>query len=102
MYLSVTITYPDESSAKSITQILLEKRIVACANLYPVESVYWWKGEIEHAKEWKAEYKTRSDLFTDIEREVRKHHPYENPCIIAHSIENGAREYLEWIKESTK
>ena len=101
MFSSIIISFPDESSARSLTRILLERRLVACSNIYPIESAYWWKGEIEETKEWMAEFKTQSRLFTEIEKTVKKLHPYENPCIIAHSIASGSKDYLEWIKEST-
>ncbi len=101
MFYSITVTFPDESSAKSLTRELLEKKLVACSNLYPVESAYWWKGRIEEAKEWMVELKTQTHLFDKVEEMIRELHPYENPCVVAHTIEAGSKVYLDWIKEST-
>ena len=48
----VLTTFQKKSEAVKIGKDLLKKRVIACYNLIPVESVYWWKGKIEEAKEF--------------------------------------------------
>jgi periplasmic divalent cation tolerance protein len=45
--------------------------------------------------------KTRQDLFSSLEKEIRAVHPYEVPEIIALPIVAGSASYLEWIQEET-
>jgi periplasmic divalent cation tolerance protein len=46
--------------------------------------------------------KTRKDLFSDLEKEIRSMHPYEVPEIIALPIVAGSASYLQWIEAETK
>ena len=43
-------TLNKKEAAEKIGKELLRKRIIACYNLLPVESAYWWKGKIEEEK----------------------------------------------------
>ena len=76
------VTYPDESSAKSLTDHLLNERLVACANIYPMNSIYPWKGNIEKSSEYSVIYKTSYKNISKIETTIEKLHPYEVPCIL--------------------
>jgi periplasmic divalent cation tolerance protein len=40
----------DEAEAEKLTRVLIEEKLVACVNYFPVNSVYRWKGNIEEAK----------------------------------------------------
>ena len=42
----VYITCRDNSEAEKISRHLLERRLIACANILPVKSLYWWDGRI--------------------------------------------------------
>lgn len=44
-----------------ISDILLERRFVACVNYLPIESAYWWWWAIAHSEEIVTLYKTRSE-----------------------------------------
>ncbi|MEM0449626.1 MAG: divalent-cation tolerance protein CutA [Methanomassiliicoccales archaeon] len=88
-------------SAKKISKQLVENRLVACANLYPIESIYRWENEIEEGQEFAVLLKARVEDFPLIEKFVKKNHPYKIPCIVMYSIDDGFPPYLEWIKEST-
>lgn len=48
--ISIYITYPNIEEAKKICTHLLEQKLIACANYFPIESAYWWKGKIENEK----------------------------------------------------
>lgn len=39
-YIAVYTTLPDEGSAKEIARKMVEERIVACVNFFPIKSVY--------------------------------------------------------------
>lgn len=75
-------THPDKECAEGMTKLLLNKRLVACGNIYPMTSYYWWKGEIENGEEWVAIYKTSPDHLQQIEEIFQTEHPYEVPCIV--------------------
>lgn len=96
----VLSTFPDTSTAERIGRELVEQRCAACASILPgVESIYWWEGKVENAKETLVLFKTTSDRYEALETTLRQRHPYEVPEIIALPIEQGLSEYLRWVSE---
>ena len=79
---------------------MLEKRLAACVNIFPIKSYFWWEGKIEAATEFALIVKTRSEKFTEIREEVKAMHSYSVPCICAIPIERGLKEFLDWIDET--
>ena len=59
----VYITASSREEAEKISRVLLEERLIACANIFdPVTSLYWWKGEIR---------KDAEALLKKVKRELR-------------------------------
>ena len=100
----VLITAPSQEAARNIVEVLLEKRLAACANIIPsVRSLYSWEGKMQDDEEVLMIIKTREELYKrHLVPEVQKIHPYEIPEIIALPVLMGARSYLEWIDEVTR
>ena len=42
----ITTTFPDEQSAKTVIQFLLEQKLAACIQMQTVQSFYTWEGEL--------------------------------------------------------
>jgi periplasmic divalent cation tolerance protein len=98
---AVYVTCPNETVAKTLARGLLEKRLIACANIIPnITSTYWWKGNIEEDSEVLLMLKTLSESVPELTEYVRQHHPYEVPEVIAVNIEQGNPAYLDWIREN--
>jgi periplasmic divalent cation tolerance protein len=102
-FVIIFITCPTVKEAKSIAAYLLKKRLVACASIGgPVESLFWWKGKVDKAKEVLLTMKTARNNFTAVEKEAKRLHSYEVPEIIAVPIACLSKEYIRWIEESIK
>lgn len=101
-YIVCLVTIDDPEKASQIARLLIEKKLVACVNIVPeILSIYHWKGQVCEDTERLMIMKTRFDLFPDLEKAIKKLHPYEVPEIIALNIEAGWPDYLRWIDEST-
>lgn len=75
--------------------------MIACANLLPIQSMYWWQGEIAREGEWVSLVKTIPEHWDTLVKVVNELHPYEVPCIL--KIEVTANDaYEQWIRESVK
>jgi periplasmic divalent cation tolerance protein len=98
-FIFVYITNPNKKVARKIALHLLKKRLVACANIFPIEASYWWKGKIENTKEVVLIVKTRKENFNKIKNEIKKIHPYSIPCIIRFNVEAN-KDYEKWIRET--
>jgi len=103
MNIVVFITTKNFDEAKMISQGLLTAKLIACANIVRgVESLFWWRGKIDQAKEVLLVLKTQKRLFPKIVRVVKSSHSYDCPEIIALPIVDGSRDYLKWINDSVK
>lgn len=89
-------TYPDKETAHKICRTLLEKQLIACANIYPIDSMYHWKKEIVEEQEWVAILKSSSHLKEQLVQTFRDIHPYVVPCIV-HWGADANEEYLKWV-----
>jgi len=101
--LLVVTNLPDRASAEKLAALLIERRLAACVNLLPpCDSVYRWRGEIQHDEEHPLLIKTAQDRYAEMEALIRTNHPYELPEIIAVTIVHGLPAYLQWIVSETR
>ena len=99
----ILITSPNFKSAKKITDHLLNEKLVACVSILPIiKSKYWWKGKIESHSEVLMILKTKTNLYKEIEKEVKNLHPYTVPEIISFKIDKSNKDYLNWISGVTR
>lgn len=96
-YSMIISTYADNDLAKKIAKLLVEQRLAACAQIFPINSVYRWKEEIYNEDEIMLFIKSRTVLFDEIATTIKTHHPYEVPEIVQIPITDGLPEYMLWI-----
>lgn len=102
-YIQVFTATEKKEDAEKIAKALVEKRLAGCVQIVgPVISTYWWKGDIERAKEWLCFIKSRKNLYEELEKAIKEIHPYEVPEIIALPIVAGSKDYLEWLGSKLK
>ena len=103
MFQIILCTCPDIDSAKTIAKQLIEKKYAACVNIIPqVISVYRWENKVECDDEVQLIIKTQTSKFNDVADEIKRLHRYDTPEIIAMNIQQGDKDYLNWITESLK
>ncbi len=100
MFSVIYITAGDMEEARRIGKKLIEERLAACVNIFPISSIYRWKDNIEESDEFGMMVKTKTKKVKEIEKRVKQLHSYEVPCIIEFKIGEGSAEYLKWIEES--
>jgi len=99
----IYVTVPSEAEAREMARAVVADRLAACANIIPgMQSVYHWKGEIQEAREVVLIFKTRATLFQAVEARVMELHKYKAPCIVAMPLEQGHKDYIDWIMAETK
>jgi periplasmic divalent cation tolerance protein len=96
-YSIITATFPDKDSAKSAARLFVERRLAACVQLLPIESVYSWRGEICDENEVLLLIKTRAERFGEVAELIKQIHTYDVPEIVQVPIVGGLAEYLGWI-----
>ena len=94
----ILITTSTEEEAHHIAHLLLNQRKAACINIVPgIDSLFWWRGELDKAKESLLIAKTLASLLPEVITLVKGVHSYQVPEIIALPILGGNEDYLRWI-----
>ena len=100
MFKLVYVTCPDMAMAKHLAQIMLQARVIACANiLQGMTSLYHWQGALEESSEVLLLCKTDDEHIEDVKSLVLAHHPYDCPCVLVMPIEDGNPLFLDWMKK---
>lgn len=101
-YAVVFVTAENIKAARKIAQGVVRERLVACVNIVDnIESVYWWQGKIEKAKECLLIMKTKMSLTKRVIKKVKSLHSYTVPEIIFLPIIEGNPDYLKWVEKET-
>lgn len=97
-FIFIYVTCPEKNVAEKIATVLVRKKLCACANIFsPVKSIYRWQGKVQSDQEQVLILKTELKKFSQIERTIKKLHPYECPCIVALPLVRGSKGYLNWL-----
>lgn len=100
---SIYLTFPDEASARSLAAHLLQRRLIACANVFgAVTSLFHWQGAVADEAEVVMICKTTADRVAALTKEVEERHPYDVPCVVALPAVGGSAAYLNWVGEETR
>jgi periplasmic divalent cation tolerance protein len=101
-YRSIYVTAKDEEEARKIAQTLVQEKLAACVNYFPIKSIFWWKGKVEESGEVALIAKTRAELVDDLIRRVKELHSYQIPCTESWVIEKADPDCIKWVEESTQ
>lgn len=100
-FIIIKTTYPDKQKASEVVLELIEKKLIASANIIPIRSVSSWTGKVTEGDEFMVLLNTREENWEVVKVEIEKDHPYEVPCIV--KIKAEANEsYENWVGESSK
>ncbi|MFP4402764.1 MAG: divalent-cation tolerance protein CutA [Nanoarchaeota archaeon] len=98
----IGITFKDKKEAKKIISVLIESKLIACANIFPIESMFYWNNKVELKKEIFAILKTKKTNYNEIKKIVKKLHSYSVPLIESWNIDNINKDYKKWLNEVLK
>jgi len=101
MMITIYATFKDQQEADNITKALLEKKIIACANSFPIRSAYLWKGRLEEDIEIACLMKTKNDNWEKVKEVILNLHSYDTPCIEKFDTQ-AVNIYENWVTEETK
>lgn len=95
-FIFIYITASNKKEAEKIARHLLEKRLIACANFFPIESLYWWRNKIKKSREFALVGKTKEKDYKKILKEVEQIHSYSVPCV-AKTTASFNQKYGKWL-----
>ena len=99
--IAVVTTVGDKREARRMAHALVEAGLAACAQIEKIDSIYAWKGSIEHGTEYRVLFKTTEARYEAVESAIREMHSYELPAIYAVAVERIFGPYAAWIESSS-
>lgn len=77
----IITTMNDTAGARIMAHGLIERRLVSCAHISPLRSIYRWKGVMHEEEEVMLSVLTTESLADEVRTFIEKEHPYEVPVI---------------------
>lgn len=94
----VYITCSLKKEAKKFAKHLLAENLIACGNIFPIESFYKWDRKVKHGKEYVLLVKTKEENYLRIVDEIERIHSYSTPCITKIPVSVNDK-YSNWMKK---
>lgn len=94
--------FPSSREAQEIAGQLLEKRLIACANITPqIISVFSWQGEIQSSEEVGVMMKTSKAKLAQAMEALEVLHPYDVPAISGWLADAAPEATRQWVAIAT-
>ena len=95
----VYTTCKDVEEATRLGQLIIEKKLGSCVNIWRIQSMYMGdNGELTNQLEAAVLIKTLEPKLPDIEEVVSENHSYATPFIGAWDVRRLNRPYREWMR----
>ncbi|MFN3891694.1 MAG: divalent-cation tolerance protein CutA [Beijerinckiaceae bacterium] len=101
-YSIATTTVDSQQAADAIIARVLDEKLAACVQVFPVTSHYIWQGERRQDLELLLQMKIKTADWDALRETIRAAHPYDTPQIVRIPIEAGHAPYLTWIDDVTR
>lgn len=99
--ITVITSVPSQDIANFIARELVQTKLVACAQIFPINSIYTWQGDVCEDNEFQLQLKTVSEKYREVAEAILASHPYEVPEIYTVTIDNAYQPYAQWVAENS-
>ncbi len=92
-------TCATSEEAERLGKMILDKKLGACVEYWPVTSIYRWKGELKNTQEVMMTITTFEPRLEDVNNLISQEHSYSTPMIAGIDVRRINRAYKEWMME---
>ena len=93
-------TFATQGDAINISQKLLERQLIACANLFEgIRSLYLSEGHLEDTQETAVLLKTTPEKIPELMTALQDLHPYETPVMLEMPINRANEPFIKWVQD---
>jgi periplasmic divalent cation tolerance protein len=96
-YVVAYTTFDSHAEALQMAHELVERSLVACAQIHEITSVYRWKEHVEEVGEFILTMKTTAAGVEALKSRILANHSYEVPEFLVVPVIAGHDRYLSWI-----
>lgn len=90
--------FPDRDTARAAANALLDRKLIACANLLgPIESIFEWQGERGSGEEFGVIFKTDATRLEAAIQCLEQLHPYDTPAILGWRCDAAPEATQAWL-----
>ena len=102
--MRLVLTNVPPAHAERIARTVVEERLAACVNAFPVQSTYAWKGALSVDAEQTLLLKVAADGVEALRARLLELHPYELPEVVVLAVDVGASHeaYVNWVREGSR
>ena len=90
-------TCANESEAKSLGKLIIEKNLGACVDYWPINSMYNGEKGYKELSQTMMMITTFEPKLEDVNDFMSKHHSYSVPLVAGLDIHRINRAYKEWM-----
>jgi periplasmic divalent cation tolerance protein len=99
--LQVTTATETKDQALTLVRRAVEQRLAASAQVIgPVVSAFWHLDQFGTGEEWSAVFLTTKDKFADLQTFILANHPWQNPQLLAVTVEAASAANIEWARKA--
>lgn len=92
------VPMPNRKVAQEVACDLLEKKLIACANVVASNSYFHWNNTLNNHDEHLLLIKTVAENINPVIEYIEAKHPYEIP-LIGHHLLQVNKKYHDWIQQ---
>lgn len=101
-YAMIMTACGSQENARLIAKSLVEQKLAACSQIFPIQSFFEWEGKVQESAELMVFCKIKSADYALVEAAIIQLHEYQVPEIVLVPINQGLPAYLDWIKSVTR
>lgn len=93
-------TCKDTTEAQKLSEMLVQRKLASCVNIWPIGSIYAGEDGLKEEKEAAMLIKTIEMKLQQIEDFLSENHSYSIPCIATFDVRRINRPYKEWMSKT--
>ncbi len=98
----VVVSCPSASEAAEIVREVVQRRLAAAGQTWPITSTYWWDGEVVNRQEVAVLFKTVDARVDEIIEVIGVLHSYVTPSIVVVPVTKTGPRVEGWLGDSTR
>ncbi len=92
-------TCENATEADKLGKLVLEQKLGACVDYWPIHTMYHWEGELKDHEEIMMLITTFEQKIETVSDLISQHHSYSTPLIGSVDVRRINRAYKEWMSE---
>lgn len=85
--------------AKQLGSLIIEKKIAACVDFWPISSCYNWEGSFQYVSQAMILITTFESKIDQVNQIISDNHSYSVPLIAGVDVRRINHTYKEWMME---